>query len=78
MGPVTPTRKDPDTLNGPIIAVESIADGHEWDQCFYQEILPIPLNGPIVAAEEYCQWPRMGPVILPRNSADALGWAHYF
>jgi len=38
-------------LDGPIIAAEKVADGHEWAQWFYQLMLPIPLHGPIIAAE---------------------------
>ena len=36
---------------GSSIAAEIAADGHEWAQCFYKERLPMPLDGPIVAAE---------------------------
>ena len=62
---------------GPLSLMKNAADGHEWAQCFYQEMLPIRLHEPIVADEKCCQWPRMGPVFLPTNAADTLGYAHY-
>ena len=40
-------------------------------------MLQIHLHGPIIAAEIFCRWLRMGPVFLPTNAADTLGYAHY-
>ena len=45
---------------------------------FPEEILPMVSYGPIVAAEEYCWWSRIGPPILLRDAADSLEWAHRF
>ena len=58
---------------GPLLLLKSTANDHEWAQCSYQGMLPIPLDGPNITAEIYYQWPRMGPVILSRNATDALG-----
>ena len=58
-------------------SLKNAANGHEWAQCFYQEMLPIWLHWPIITAEKYCQWPWMGPVLLPRNAADSLAWDHH-
>ena len=49
---------------GPLLLMKNAADGHEWAQYFYQEVLPIRLHGPIIADEKCCRWPRMGPVFL--------------
>ena len=57
--------------------LKNAANGHEWAQCFYQEMLLIWLHWPIITAEKYCQWPWMGPVLLPRNAADSLAWDHH-
>ena len=57
--------------------MKNAADGHEWAQYFYQEILPIRLHGPIIADEKCCRWPRMGPLFLLRNGSNDLEWAHY-
>ena len=49
---------------GPLSLQKYPADGQEWAQCFYQEMLPIQLHGPIIADAKRCRWPRMGPVFL--------------
>ena len=57
--------------------MKNAANGHEWAQCSYQQMLPIPLDTPIIAAEKCCQCLRMGPVFLGRIVANTFGWAHY-
>ena len=77
MGPVFLPRIAADTLGWAIITAVAYPNGHERGQCFCVELLLMPLNGPIIAANDDCQWPRIGPVFLPRNAVDTLGWAHY-
>ena len=36
---------------GPLSLPNNAADGHEWALCFYEELLPMPLDLPIVAVE---------------------------
>ena len=36
---------------GPFLQLKNAAEGHEWAQWFYEELLPMPLDGPIVTAE---------------------------
>ena len=50
----------------------------EWAQCLYKKMLMMPLNGPIVMAEKCWWWLQIGPMFLPRNAADPLGWPHYY
>ena len=77
---------------GSLLLPKYLTDSHEWAQCFYKEMLPMPLHGPIVALEKYCQWPQMGsvflqriaadalkwPIITAKNAAETLAWAHYY
>ena len=54
----------PIPLVGPLLLLKYAADGHEWAQRFNQEMLPMPLDGPIIATKKCCRWPRMGPVCV--------------
>ena len=49
---------------GPLSLQKYPADSYERAQCSYQQMLPIPLDTPIIAAEKCCQCLRMGPVFL--------------
>ena len=65
MGPLLLLKTLPMAMNGPSVSPKNCCqrlqmgpasqpknttDGHEWAQ-FYEELLPMPLDGPIVAAE---------------------------
>ena len=67
----------PIPLDGPSLLLWHNLNGHERGQCFCIELLLMPLNGPIIAADNDCRWPQIGPVFLPRNAVDTLGWALY-
>ena len=45
---------------------------------FSKDMLPTGVNGPISAAEKFCQQLWMGPLVLPKNSADGCRWANFF
>ena len=77
MGPVFLPRIAADTLGWAIIAAVAYPNGYEKGQCFCIEVLLMPLNGPIIAADDDYRWPRMGRVFLRRNAANAIEWAHY-
>jgi len=53
----------PMPLVGSLLLLKYAADGHEWAQCFYQELLPMPRNEPIISAE---------------NVVDSHEWAQCF
>ena len=43
---------------GPFLQLKNAAEGHEWAQWFYEELLPMPLDGPIVTAENNTNGPE--------------------
>jgi len=52
------------TLDGPILA--------------HEKTLPKHLDGPIVFHEKHCCKPWMGLLLLLKNAAANLEWAHRF
>ena len=49
----------------------------EWAHCCSWEKLPITLNGPTAAHEEYCQWLWIVPLFLMRRITNDIEWANY-
>ena len=45
----------PMRLHRHIIADDNSTDGHECGLSFYEELLPMPLDGPVIATEHYCR-----------------------
>ena len=57
-----------------IIPADNFTNSHEWALCFYDEILPLPLDEPITVAEiatDGHEWPS----VLARKAANTLEWA---
>ena len=61
MGPLFPSNDAADTLAWANYHCQNAADGHEWAQHVFQEMMPIPLNGLL---------------FHPNDAADTLAWAH--
>ena len=63
---------------GPLLLQKYPADGQKSAQCFYQEMLPICLHGPIIAAEKCYRYHWMGPLLLLNNSSNEHACAQCF
>ena len=63
---------------GLLLLLKNTANGHEWALCFYKELLPMPLNGPLSLPKMLLK--RLhGPIIIPAdNFTDSHEWALCF
>ena len=92
IGPVFLRRNDANALGWAYYCCWRISWRPQMHPVFLQVILPMPLKGPINAAENGCRWtamngpsvptkkccryPWMGPSLLWRNAANGHEWAH--
>jgi len=63
---------------GLLLLLKNTANGHEWALCFYKELLPMPLNGPLSLPKMLLK--RLhGPIIIPAdNFTNSHEWALCF
>ena len=61
---------------GPLKLARNVAVGLEWAHFTYLQMLPLALDGPILASYKSCHSPWMGPFHLPTNVVVGFGWAH--